>query len=317
MTVPPEPRPLLRSGLPPAPTRLDLASPSRAAGPPPWLRGRLERALDLLGSAPDEAAAVRAVARRHDREEAAVALAGGDALRTLAHVLRADRPCVVGPTELARVAPFGAQVVAADAVPDDADLVVVANPSDATGVLHEGVERLCRPGRVVVADETYADDVPGEPHSVAGRTDLPGLVVVRSLTSTWSLPGLPVEYLLAPPELAPRLRGRASAPELVVLETCLARGPVRTAEKEAQQVAEERGRLVAALAGLGVETASSQSSLLLCGLLGRTDLPGRLREQEVDVLPGEALGLDAEHWRTTVRGPAQSERLLAALVAVL
>jgi histidinol-phosphate aminotransferase len=199
---------------------LDLSGDVRGAdtreGPPAWLRGRLERGLDRLGSVPDTTAAVRAVARRHDRDPAEVLLTAGEgeALVLLARALRPRRavcvhPSVPGPEEALRAAghPVERLVLAPPFaldpgdVPDDADLVVLGNPTDPTGVVHEGLDRLCHDGRVVVVDEALADAVPGEPHSLAARPDLPGLVVLRSLTRTWALSGLPVGYLLAPPVL--------------------------------------------------------------------------------------------------------------------
>ena len=95
-------------------------------------------------------------------------------------------------------------------VPDSADLVVVGNPTNPTGVVHEDLAALCREGRTVVVDEAFADAVPGEPHSLAARADLPGLVVVRSLTKTWALAGLRVGYLLAPAPLRRGAAGRAA-----------------------------------------------------------------------------------------------------------
>ena len=55
-------------------------------------------------------------------------------------------------------------------VPDDADLVVVGNPTNPTGVLHPAAHdpALLRPGRLVVVDEAFMDAVPGEPESLAG-----------------------------------------------------------------------------------------------------------------------------------------------------
>ena len=66
------------------------------------------------------------------------------------------------------------------------------------------------PGRTAVVDEAFMDAVPGEPGSLAGRADLPGLVVVRSLTKTWALAGLRVGYLLAAPaDRSPRCARRS------------------------------------------------------------------------------------------------------------
>ena len=57
-------------------------------------------------------------------------------------------------------------------VPDEADLVVVGNPTNPTAVLHtrEQILALRRPGRIVVVDEAFADAVPGEPESLADES---------------------------------------------------------------------------------------------------------------------------------------------------
>ena len=52
---------------------------------------------------------------------------------------------------------------------------MVGNPTNPTGVVHDRLAELCRPGRTVVVDEAFADAVPGEPHSLAGaRATCPG-----------------------------------------------------------------------------------------------------------------------------------------------
>src|SRR5437764_206569 len=83
----------------------------------------------------------------------------------------------------------------------------LGNPTNPTSVLHPAatVAALARPGRLLVVDEAFADTVPGEPASLAGRRDLPGLVVVRSFTKTWGLAGLRIGYLLAEAALVARL----------------------------------------------------------------------------------------------------------------
>ena len=251
-----------------APGLLDLAVNVRGDAPPAWLRGRLERALDRLAAYPDPTGARRAAARRHDRSEDEVLLTAGaaEAFVLLARVLRPSRAVVVHPGftepeaalraaghDVERLVLEPPYVLDVDDVPDGADLVVVGNPTNPTGVVHEQLDRLCREGRTVVVDEAFADAVPGEPHSLAGRSDLPGLVVVRSLTKTWALAGLRVGYLLAPAELRARLQDAqplwaVSTLGLVALETCLAPGPVRTRLARRRG---RRGRARAAAAGAG------------------------------------------------------------------
>jgi histidinol-phosphate aminotransferase len=321
------------------PGLLDLAVNVRGQAPPAWLRGRLERALDRLGSYPEPTAAVRAAAARHAREPDDVLLTAGaaEAFVLLARALHPRRAVCVHPSFTEPEAALAAAghpvdrlvleppyVLDPEQVPDDADLVVVGNPTNPTGVVHARLAELCRPGRTVVVDEAFADAVPGEPHSLAGRADLPGLVVVRSLTKTWALAGLRVGYLLAEPPTVALLREAqplwaVSTLGLVALETCLGRGPVQTAAADARRVAEERQHLQTALVGVGVEVSpGSQAPFLLCRVPGRPDVRDRLRERGVAVRRGDTFpGLTAEHWRTAVRDTEAAGRLVAALREVL
>jgi histidinol-phosphate aminotransferase len=314
---------------------LDLAVNVRGTEPPPWLRGRLERSLSRLGSYPDPRAALAAVSRRHDRPVDQVMLTAGaaEAFVLLARALRPQyavcvHPSFTEPEAALRAAGHGVHrlvleppyVLDPTLVQDEADLVVVGNPTNPTGVVHERLAELCRPGRVVVVDEAFADAVPGEPFSLASRADLPGLVVVRSLTKTWALAGLRVGYLLAPPDLVHVLRDAqplwaVSTPALVALETCLARGPVLTAAQDAQRVAVEREGLRRALQHVGVQvTDGSQAPYLLCRVPGRPDVREALRDRGIAVRRGDTFpGLTPEHWRTAVRDEQASDRLVSAL----
>ncbi|SIL69869.1 Putative aminotransferase CobC [Mycobacteroides abscessus subsp. abscessus] len=132
-------------------------------------------------------------------------------------------------------------------VPDEADLVVVGNPTNPTGVLHtrEQLLALRRPGRILVVDEAFIDAVPGEPESVASLS-LPGLVVLRSLTKTWALAGLRAGYAVGDPELLRRLaRGRAHWPlgtlQLEALAACNTAQAVGSAVLDAQRLVETEG----------------------------------------------------------------------------
>ena len=318
------------------PGLLDLAVNVRP-GPPAWLREVLAASLSGLAAYPDPRAATAAVAARHGRAPAEVLLTAGAAegFVLLARALRCSSPVVVHPqfTEPeAALRAAGHEVqrhllappYALGDVPEHADLVVVGNPTNPTGVLHQDLARLCRPGRTVVVDEAFMDAVPGEQGSLAGRADLPGLVVVRSLTKTWGLAGLRLGYLLAAPALVARLREvqplwAVSTPALAAAQACSSPEAVQQAQRAAAAVDVERERLARALTGLGVQVSpGSRAPFLLCSAPGHPYVRQRLREMGIAVRRGDTFpGLGPEHFRVAVRDRRSSDRLVAALWTLL
>jgi len=315
---------------------LDLAVNVRP-GPPAWLRDVLAASLAELAAYPDPRAATAAVAARHGRDPAQVLLTAGaaEAFVLLARALRPAHAVVVHPqfTEPeAALRAAGHEVhrhvlappyLLGD-VPEQADLVVVGNPTNPTGVLHPDLARLCRPGRTVVVDEAFMDAVPGEQGSLAGRGDLPGLVVVRSLTKTWGLAGLRVGYLLAAPGTVARLREvqplwAVSTPALAAARACSTPEAVRQAQQAAAGVDVERERLARALAGLGVQVSpGSRGPFLLCEAPGHPYVRQRLRGLGIAVRRGDTFpGLGPAHFRVAVRDRRSSDRLVAALWSLL
>ncbi|HET9379967.1 MAG TPA: Rv2231c family pyridoxal phosphate-dependent protein CobC, partial [Streptomyces sp.] len=250
---------------------VDLAVNVRAGTPPAWLREVIAASLDSLAAYPDGRAARAAVAARHGLPPERVLLTAGaaEAFVLLARAFGGRRAVVVHPqfTEpeaalrdagrpVERVLLRAADGFRLDpaAVPRDADLVVLGNPTNPTSVLHpaSAVAALARPGRTLVVDEAFMDAVPGERESLADRTDLPGLVVVRSLTKTWGLAGLRVGYVLAAPEAVVRLERAqplwpVSAPALAAAGACVGPGALAEAEEAARGVAADRAFLLAGL----------------------------------------------------------------------
>jgi histidinol-phosphate aminotransferase len=315
-----------------------LAVNVRGDEPPGWLTSRLQRGFSKLAAYPDPTVAIQAVARRHDRDpdEVLVTAGAAEAFVLLARALEPQHAVCVHPSftepEAALIA-AGHQVhrlqldppyqLDPAGVPEDADLVVVGNPTNPTGVVHERLRELCRPGRVTVVDEAFMDAIPGEPHSLAAER-LPGLVVVRSLTKTWALAGLRVGYVLAEPEVISRLRDvqplwSVGTLGLIALDACLQRGPVKQAERDAVGIIALREDLERRLTDVGVEVASgSQAPYLLCRVPGRSDLRDQLRDKQIAVRRGDTFpGLTTEHWRTAVRSQEANDALVEALAEVL
>jgi histidinol-phosphate aminotransferase len=325
-----------------APGMLDLAVNVRLPGPPAWLRDRLIAAIDGLGTYPDPASTRNALARRHNRrpEEVRATAGAAEAFVLLARTLRPSRAVCVHPSFTAPEAALLAagipveRVVLAepyaltpDRIPVDADLVIVGNPTNPTGVLHSAatLAGLARPGRVLVVDEAFIDTVPGERGSLASRVDLPGLVVVRSLTKTWGLAGLRVGYLLGDAGLVQRLAAAqplwsVSSLGLVALQACSEPPALAAAERAARVLVDWRRDLIAELTALpGVRVvAPSQTSFVLLTVPEGDAVRTRLRVAGVAVRRGDTFpGLGPDYLRVAVREPKINTRTVQELAAAL
>jgi histidinol-phosphate aminotransferase len=327
-----------------APGLIDLAVNVRSGDRPAWLTEPITAALARLDRYPDQTAARAAVAARHRRPEAEVLLTSGaaEAFVLLARALRPQRSVVVHPqfTEpeaallaaghpVHRVilAESGGFVLDPALVPDDADLVVVGNPTNPTSVGHptDAVAALAREGRVLVVDEAFTDTVHAagrpEPLSLSARRDLPGLVVVRSLTKTWGLAGLRVGYLLAPAELVGVLAEAqplwpVSAPALAAATACASPRAAAEEVRLAAELAADRSYLVDALRRVpGVRVLGEPvASFVLLRVDGGGAVRLALRDRGWAVRRGDTFpGLGADHLRVAVRDPDTTDAFVSAL----
>jgi len=325
--------------------QLDFAVNVVPGGPPGWLRDELAAALDHAAAYPDERGAVAALAERHGRAPGEVLPTNGsaEAFWLLARTLRPARAVVVHPSFTepeAALRAAGHQVTRVfrdprdfaldpSAVPADADLVVLGNPNNPTGTLDPAaaLAELARPGRLLVVDEAFMELAPGEPESLACRADLPGLVVVRSLTKTWSLAGVRAGYLLAPEGTVAAARA-ARQPWSVNGPACAALGAWarRTsasggaeAATIARRVAAARAELAAALGCLpGVRVWPSAANFLLLRVPDGPAVHAGLGRRGIAVRPaGTFPGLTVDHLRLAVRDPPDNRRLVEALRATL
>lgn len=318
----------------------DLAVNTLQDEPPAWLAAALSRGLRRLDRYPDARAAEAATAERHGRRpEEVVAVNGAAQGFSLLAALAPGRPVVVHPAftepERALVAaghpparvvlrePFGLR---AGDVPEEADMVIVGNPNNPTGVLHpaEQLRALCRPGRVTVVDEAFMDFVPGEVGSLAGAAGgatadaLPGLVVVRSLTKVLGLPGVRAGYLLADVQIAERLRALRPAWSLnaLAVEVLVAAAEHREhAQGIAVRIRRERESLAAELARVpGVKVHPGSANFLLLEVPDGREVARRLRERHgIAVRPCHGFpGLDGRYLRVALRPDA---RLLPGALA--
>jgi histidinol-phosphate/aromatic aminotransferase/cobyric acid decarboxylase-like protein len=205
-------------------------------------------------------------------------------------------------------------------VPDDADLVVIGNPTNPTGVLHPAdlLRSLYRPGRLVVVDEAFMDAVPGEPETLAGDSRA---LVIRSLTKHWSIPGVRAGYVLGPADVIADLR-REQSPWSVsttaasAIRACTSDAARAESERRAHAIVEWRRELTDGLTELGVAHVPSSASFVLAhlGEGGHAALRhAGIAVRRADTFPG----LDGSWVRIAVRPHEQTHRLLTTVTSWL
>jgi len=209
-------------------------------------------------------------------------------------------------------------------------LVFCCNPNNPTGDAYEGTslrsfaDRCREAGTALLVDEAFLGftDRP----SLAGRESV---VVARSLTKLFGLPGLRAGFAVATGDLRDRLDAAAvtwglGGPAAAVGAHCM--GDEAFVAETRERVAVERERLQAAFgdddrfevvdppAGGPLESATVPFLLLDCGSTDRTErVLATAREQGVVLRDARSFrGLNS-HVRVAVRLPGENDRLLEAL----
>ena len=210
-----------------------------------------------------------------------------------------------------------------------ANLAMVVNPHAPSGTLLRAplLEAMAREFRgVLLVDEAYIDFVdPAHGHDVVAlaRT-LPNVLLLRTLSKGYSLAGLRFAYGIATPELLAPIVGKTrDSYNMDTLAQALATAAMRDQAHAAdtwRRVREERGRLAAELANLGLTAPPSESNFLLVTVPGfwphdAKTVYERLKSAGILVRYFAHDGL-ADKLRITIGTPAENDRLLAALGAL-
>ncbi|MGO9354871.1 MAG: Rv2231c family pyridoxal phosphate-dependent protein CobC [Mycobacterium sp.] len=307
------------------PGMLDFAVNVRHRQPPDWLVQRLSARLPDLACYPsidDVHRAQGAVAERHGRARHEVLpLSGAAEGFALLPNLEPELAAVIAPSFTEPAAALTAAGVPVRhvvleppfrldgvVVPEDADLVVVGNPTNPTAVLHtrEQLLTLRRPGRILVIDEAFADSIPGEPESLAGAS-LPDVLVLRSLTKTWSLAGLRVGYALSSPDLLARLTTRRAhwplgTLQLTAIAACCAPQAVADAAVDAARLVALRAQMAAGLETAGASVVDGRAPFVLFSMPGADLIRKNLQSKGIAVRRCDTfVGLDERYLRAAVR----------------
>jgi threonine-phosphate decarboxylase len=224
---------------------------------------------------------------------------------------------------------YNVDAILAAAVSQRCDTVLLANPQNPTGVLLPAeamrslIERMAESGLRVLLDEAFIDYVP-QASIVRLVESAMNLVVFRSVTKFFAVPGLRVAYALSNATWAEAMRRRIAPWAITILAArAVMRGFEDTAFAEATRARNvtRRTELDAALRGMGLRVSPGQANFLFFRVSG-SDGEG-LRERMI-MRHGVVLrscanyeGLDRSYYRVAVRTQEQNRRLMAALSSEL
>ncbi|MBU8907184.1 threonine-phosphate decarboxylase CobD [Desertibacillus haloalkaliphilus] len=206
------------------------------------------------------------------------------------------------------------------------DVVFICHPNNPTGVVyddHAWAELLSHAERLnttVVVDEAFYDFC-SAPISVLQHVhQFKNLVVLRSLTKMYSIPGIRLGYLAANEQLVKRLaklqhpwniNGLAQVIGKVCLESA------SHVEETVSFVSAERNRLLSRCGELGFETSPSQVNFFLLKEPNLEDaMPLITYLIEREIIPRHTYnfrGLDGAYVRLAVKGEEANNKLLHAL----
>jgi threonine-phosphate decarboxylase len=291
----------------------------------------------------------KALAASHDLDPHSILVGNGSTqlIYLLARVLAPQRALIVAPSfseHAATLQRSGAQINHVILRPPSfalslerlqktltqgCDVLVLTNPNSPTGTLLpraelEQVVRMCHhPHTRLVVDEAFVDWV--EEASLKHQAEYsPHVVVLRSLTKFFALPGLRVGYLVAQPRLIARLRAQMEPWSVNAIAQEVARVCLQDAafpQRSRAFMERERTWLSAQLRTIeGLRPFPSHANFLLVKVtqpgVFAAEVVRRLAEDNLLVRDcGNFVGLGKRFFRVAVRTRSENRRLLAALQA--
>ncbi|WP_306612604.1 cobyric acid synthase [Paenibacillus sp. GD4] len=208
---------------------------------------------------------------------------------------------------------------------DACDLLFLGHPNNPTGRLltRDVIERLKRTEKPVIVDEAFLDFSPREEElSLApAAAENPNLIVIRSMTKFYSIPGLRLGYAIAHPDVISRIK-RLQVPwsvnALAQWIGCEVLEDYGFAERTKAWLPPEREWLSASLRELGLQVTDSDVNYILfsttpLGLKAKElqETMGRLGVliRDASLFPG----LGDTYVRVAVKRREQNEQLLQAM----
>ena len=206
-------------------------------------------------------------------------------------------------------------------------LVFLANPNNPTGTIFRRAAWEAFLGRVpghvvVVADDAYAEyvDDPEYPDTIRSRGDgSVAVVTLRTFSKLYGLAGLRIGYGVgsaAVMDAIGRVRQPFNVNSLALVGALAALDDDEHVRRTLAANREGMAYLVAAFRRLGLESVPSAANFVLVRVAGAARAYQALLRRGVIVRPMDVYGFP-EHLRVTVGTPAENQRFVDALRAVL
>lgn len=301
------------------PSLLDFSANVNFLGPPDGVRALLAGAADHVERYPSaDAAPLRAALARHHRVPEDCILAGNGAselIYLVAALHRGRRGRVLTPAFTEYEDACEAFDIGLGAAAPE--LTFVGNPGSPDGRLLPKKDILALPG-IRIVDEAFIDFAGGRESLIADAAKDPGIIVLRSLTKFYALPGLRIGFLVAVPDTIRALK-RLLAPwtvnQLAQLAGIAAIQDSAYAERTLRDLPPAREELRTGMSALGLDPSPSDTNYMLCRVRDAAALGTSLLARGIAIRNCDSFtGLEPNRYvRIAVRAPAENRRLLAAL----
>lgn len=213
------------------------------------------------------------------------------------------------------------------------DLLFLGQPNNPNGVQYpvEVLQRLARKaeitGTILVIDEAFIDFIPeSQRQSLAPRLqEYPQVIIIRSMTKFYAIPGLRLGYAMSRPELITTMTEKqvtwsVNGLALIAGEACLRSGESFEQETMAL-VSQERKRLTAGLEGCRCKVTRGEANFILAALpepWTATSMQAALGERGILIRSCAMYpGLGERHVRFAIKGVEDNGRLLETLGNVM
>lgn len=217
-----------------------------------------------------------------------------------------------------------------EAISDETSLMFLCNPNNPTGLLTSReliiklAEKAKRWGTVLVVDECFLDFTGREDEytMVPYLEEFPNMVILKSFTKMFSIPGIRLGYALCSDlELVHRIR--LAGQSWSVNTVAAAAGRAALAEREfvrqsAEYVRKERDYLIETLKKQGIRVFPGQANYLLIQVEGFPGLYHKMLRQGIIIRRCcNYQGLDETYYRIAVRKHEENKKLANALNQII